>query len=50
MLYESVRKLTFVEIPAPSLPGILIAILSVIVMPVLSFKKRDLGKRLIAEL
>lgn len=46
VLYESVRKLIFVEIPAPSLPGIIIAILSVIVMPVLSFKKRDLGVKI----
>jgi len=35
VLYESAKKLIFVEIPAPSLPGIVIAILSVIVMPVL---------------
>lgn len=46
VLYESVKKLIFVEIPLPSLPGIVIAILSVIVMPVLSFKKRDLGMKI----
>jgi divalent metal cation (Fe/Co/Zn/Cd) transporter len=43
VFYESVKKLIFVEIPAPSLPGIVIALFSVIIMPVLSFKKRDLG-------
>jgi divalent metal cation (Fe/Co/Zn/Cd) transporter len=46
VLYESVKKLIFIEIPAPSLPGIIIAILSVIIMPVLSFKKRDLGVKI----
>jgi divalent metal cation (Fe/Co/Zn/Cd) transporter len=46
VLYESVKKLVFIEIPEPSLPGIMIAILSVIIMPVLSFKKRELGKKI----
>ena len=46
VLYESAKNLIFVEIPAPSLPGIVIAILSVIIMPVLSFKKRELGKKI----
>jgi divalent metal cation (Fe/Co/Zn/Cd) transporter len=46
VLYESVKKLVFIEIPEPSLPGILIAILSVIIMPVLSFKKRGIGKKI----
>lgn len=49
MLYESVKKLIFRENPEPSLPGIVIAILSVIIMPVLSFKKRELGKQINAE-
>lgn len=43
VLYESVKKLIFVEIPEPSVPGIIISILSVIIMPILSFKKRDIG-------
>ncbi len=43
VLYESVKKLFFVEIPEPSLPGIIISIFSVIIMPILSFKKRDIG-------
>jgi divalent metal cation (Fe/Co/Zn/Cd) transporter len=46
VFYESAKKLIFVEIPEPSLPGIMIAILSVIIMPVLSFKKRDLGMKI----
>jgi divalent metal cation (Fe/Co/Zn/Cd) transporter len=43
VLYESVKKLIFIEIPETSLPGIIIAIFSIFIMPVLSFKKRNLG-------
>jgi divalent metal cation (Fe/Co/Zn/Cd) transporter len=43
VLYESAKKLIFIEIPEPSLTGIIIASLSVIVMPIISFRKRDLG-------
>jgi divalent metal cation (Fe/Co/Zn/Cd) transporter len=43
VLYESAKKLIFTEIPETSLPGIIIAIFSIIIMPVLSFKKRNLG-------
>lgn len=46
VLYESAKKLIFKEIPEPSLPGIIIAILSVIVMPILSFRKRDIGMKI----
>lgn len=46
VLYESAKKLIFREIPEPSLPGIIVAILSVIIMPVLSVKKRDLGMKI----
>ena len=46
VLYESAKKLIFIEIPEPSLPGIIIASLSVIVMPILSFRKRDLGMKI----
>ena len=46
VLYESVKKLIFRENPEPSLPEIVLAILSVIIMPVLSFKKRELGKQI----
>ncbi len=44
VLFESVRKLYFGEATGPSLPGILIAIVSLIVMPVLAFKKYTIGK------
>ena len=46
VLYESAKKLIFIEIPEPSLPGIIMASLSVIVMPILSFRKRDLGMKI----
>jgi divalent metal cation (Fe/Co/Zn/Cd) transporter len=44
VLYESVSKLYFHEIPDPSLLGIIIAILSIIVMPVLFYMKYRTGK------
>ena len=44
VLYESVKKLYFKEIPAPSLFGIIIAIVSMIVMPVLFLMKYRTGK------
>lgn len=40
---DSSKKLILAEIAKPTLPGIAIALLSIIVMPILSFKKRDLG-------
>jgi divalent metal cation (Fe/Co/Zn/Cd) transporter len=43
VLYESAKKLIFIEIPESSLPGIIIASLLVIIMPILSFRKHDLG-------
>ena len=43
---ESARKLIFVEISEPSLYGMVIAILSIIIMPALSLMKRDIGKKL----
>jgi divalent metal cation (Fe/Co/Zn/Cd) transporter len=46
VLYESAQKLIFAEIAEPSLPGIIIAILSIIIMPILSFKKRRLGEKM----
>jgi len=39
VLYESVRKLLFQEVPGPSLLGIIIAIVSIAVMPVLFYMK-----------
>ncbi len=44
VVYEAVTKLYFQEIPSPSLPGIIIASVSVVVMPVLFYKKYKLGK------
>jgi len=44
VLYESLKKLYFREIPNPSLPGIIIAIVSIIVMPVLFYMKYKTGR------
>jgi divalent metal cation (Fe/Co/Zn/Cd) transporter len=44
VLYESVEKLYLHEIPNPSLLGILIAIISIIVMPILFYVKYQTGK------
>jgi divalent metal cation (Fe/Co/Zn/Cd) transporter len=44
VLYESVKKLYFRETPEPSLLGIIIAIVSMIVMPVLFYAKYRTGK------
>ena len=44
VLYESIKKLYFHEIPGPSLLGIIIAIVSIIVMPVLFYMKYQTGK------
>ena len=44
--FESIRKLIFVEIPEPSLYGMVIAILSIVIMPVLSLMKRDVGVKI----
>ncbi|HEY4695771.1 MAG TPA: hypothetical protein VIH13_02665, partial [Candidatus Hydromicrobium sp.] len=43
ILYESIRKLYFKEIPAPSLIGLVVVILSIIVMPVLFYLKYRTG-------
>lgn len=49
VLYESVKKLLLLERPEPTLLGILIAALSIITMPALSYLKlktaRELGSR-----
>jgi cation diffusion facilitator family transporter len=44
VLYESVKKLYFREIPDPTLLGIIIAIVSIIVMPLLFLMKYRTGK------
>jgi len=46
ILYESVEKLAVRETPEPSLPGIIIAILSIIIMPVLTWQKYKTGKKI----
>jgi divalent metal cation (Fe/Co/Zn/Cd) transporter len=43
ILYESLHKLIFREIPGPSLVGICVAIVSIIIMPVLFLQKYRLG-------
>jgi divalent metal cation (Fe/Co/Zn/Cd) transporter len=44
VLFQSVKKIVLKEMPDPSLPGIVIAMVSLIVMPVLSFQKLKTGK------
>jgi len=44
VLFQSVKKLVLKDMSDPSLPGIIIAIVSLIVMPVLSFQKLKTGK------
>jgi len=44
ILFESLRKLIIVEKPEPSIVGIIIAIASIIVMPILFYLKYKTGK------
>ena len=44
VLFQSVRKLVVAEIPEPSLPGIIIASVSIVVMPLLMWQKYKTGK------
>lgn len=44
VLFESLQKLFTQEIPEPSLAGIVIAIASLIIMPVLATQKRKVGE------
>ncbi len=44
ILEESIRKLVITDIPEPSLPGIIIAIISMVIMPVLMWQKYQTGK------
>jgi len=46
VLFESIKKFVFAEIPEPSLPGIIIAIASIIVMPLLMWQKYKTGKQI----
>ncbi len=43
---EAIRKWAVVEVPEPSLPGILIAIASLIVMPILTVQKYRTGQQI----
>lgn len=44
VLFQSLKKIIFREIPDPSLSGIIIATASIIVMPILTLKKYRVGK------
>ena len=46
VLFESVRKLVVAEIPEPSVPGMAIAVASLIVMPLLTWQKYKTGKQI----
>jgi len=46
ILFESIKKLVFQEIPSPSLPGIIIAMVSVIIMPLLMWQKYKTGQQI----
>jgi len=46
VLVESIRKLVSAEVPEPSLPGIVIAAVSLVVMPLLAWQKRKTGRQI----
>ncbi|MFC2067127.1 cation diffusion facilitator family transporter [Chloroflexota bacterium] len=46
VLFESIRKLVFAEIPEPSLTGIVIAMVSLIAMPLLTWQKYKTGREI----
>lgn len=46
VLYESVKKLALAEVPEPSLPGIVIALVSLVVMPFLTWQKYRTGRQM----
>jgi cation diffusion facilitator family transporter len=46
VLFESARKLIEKEIPDPSVAGMIIAIISLFVMPVLAWQKLQVGKQI----
>ncbi|MFC2012061.1 cation transporter [Chloroflexota bacterium] len=46
VLFESVKKLVVTDISDPSLPGIIIAIISLIAMPLLTWQKYKTGKQI----
>jgi cation diffusion facilitator family transporter len=46
ILFQSLKKLIGKEIPDPSLPGIIIAFISMLIMPVLTWQKYSTGKQI----
>lgn len=46
VLFQSIKKLVFREIPDPSLPGMIIAAVSLIVMPILTIQKYKVGLKI----
>ncbi|MDD2777738.1 MAG: cation transporter [Methanocellales archaeon] len=46
VLFESIKKIVTKEIPDPSLAGIIIALMSIVIMPILGLKKRKMGIQL----
>jgi len=46
VLFQSLKKLVTREIPDPSLPGIILAVVSIVVMPFLGFQKIKIGKQI----
>lgn len=46
VFYEAVNKLISSEIPEPTLPGIIIAIISIIIMPLLMVQKYRIAKQI----
>ena len=46
VLFESIRKLYYSDIPEASIVGIIIAIISLIIMPILYYYKNDIGKKI----
>ena len=46
VLYETIKMVVTISIPAPSLLGIIIATAALVIMPLLSYKKYRLGQQL----
>ena len=46
ILFESMKKLVLAEVPEASLPGIIIAVASLIAMPLLAWQKYKTGKQI----
>jgi len=46
ILFQSVKKLVLQDMPDPSVPGIIIALVSLAVMPTLSIAKRRIGEQI----